>query len=372
MENLSDVKRILLNINYDSKNTLNENLQLLNEEAFNAKVKKAQGGNPSLFANNPVFTISLGKVNYDKTNKEVNGNMTTSGKAGKWSFGFEYDCAAGKNYFKMVNTPNGQFENTEFTSEGLLNYVKKNYCSTTAQLKKNMAEDNDKYWSVLKEQLVKAAPLVPYVKEGTHSTKGQYYYWGKFLIWRFGTTFVVKSPSAGVIINSTGNNASYAGQTLDRVLIKTDKNTTTTLLQFIKDNSTAEDKKEEKKEKVIDYTDKNNKGGGGNNTQQKKQTPIQTYDCVNEFGVGCVKPEVGQVQQCLKDQGLYNYTVDNKFGSRTLKALRNAIGVSSFTKADITTICKSDKGGGGNQNDFDQDFSEKEKSTDTTWTGEVY
>jgi hypothetical protein len=92
--------------------------------------------------------------------------------------------------------------------------------------------------------------------------------------------------------------------------------------------------------------------------------------------MGCITPEVGEAQQCLKDDGLYPYRVDNKFGSKTRDAVKAKIGKTYFTDADLQTICKTKKGGGGeDEYDFDKDMgggSGQQEKEDTTWTGDVY
>lgn len=130
-----------------------------------------------------------------------------------------------------------------------------------------------------------------------------------------------------------------------------------------------------KDEKVVDKTKSDVK-----TTQTPKKTTVQSgwnETCQGTYSMGCKTPEVGRVQQCLKDQGLYPYTVDDKFGKRTRTAVYNKLGKSSFTDADIETICKTTSGGGGEpQDDFDLDMGrrtgEEQEIDDKTWTGDVY
>lgn len=69
-------------------------------------------------------------------------------------------------------------------------------------------------------------------------------------------------------------------------------------------------------------------------TDSTNKTATSKYkQCTNQYTYGCVAPAIGQVQSCLG--GL---TVDNKFGPKTAEVLKN-IGYTSFTDADIQTIC---------------------------------
>ena len=96
-------------------------------------------------------------------------------------------------------------------------------------------------------------------------------------------------------------------------------------------------------------------------TQQKptQQKPKVTFtECSNTYSYGCRSEKIEEAQKCLKDQGLYSYTVDGKFGSKTLKSIKSKLNKTYFTDSDITAICgrkqeerKSDPestpGGGG-------------------------
>jgi predicted HNH restriction endonuclease len=77
-------------------------------------------------------------------------------------------------------------------------------------------------------------------------------------------------------------------------------------------------------------------------TQQKttQQKPKVTFtECSNTYSYGCKSEKIEEAQKCLKDQGLYSYTVDGKFGSRTLKAIKSKLNKTYFNDSDITTIC---------------------------------
>jgi hypothetical protein len=132
---------------------------------------------------------------------------------------------------------------------------------------------------------------------------------------------------------------------------------------------TPQEKERMKKEneKVIYYTS----GGGGKGTSWNQ-------NCKGTYSMGCKTPEVGQAQQCLKDQGLYLSTPDNMFGRKTKDAIYSKLGKNSFTDADLNTICKTTKGGGGEQEDLNIDnyqggsSSTTQPKQDMTWTGTVY
>jgi hypothetical protein len=77
-------------------------------------------------------------------------------------------------------------------------------------------------------------------------------------------------------------------------------------------------------------------------TKQKttQQKPKVTFiECSNTYSYGCKSEKIEDAQKCLKDQGLYSYTVDGKFGSRTLKAIKSKLNKTYFNDSDITTIC---------------------------------
>ena len=115
-------------------------------------------------------------------------------------------------------------------------------------------------------------------------------------------------------------------------------------------------------------------------TTTKPKTTTNTgwnEKCKGTYSIGCKTPEVGEAQQCLKDEGLYQYTVDNKFGSKTRSAVYKKLNKSSFTDEDLKTICKTKQGGGGDDlSDFNQDFNQEkggnQELEDKTWTGDVY
>jgi len=117
-------------------------------------------------------------------------------------------------------------------------------------------------------------------------------------------------------------------------------------------------------------------------TPPKKTTQTTTStgwneNCKGTYSMGCKTSEVGQAQQCLKDDGLYPYRVDDKFGSKTRDAVKAKIGKTYFTDADLQTICKTKQGGGGDDlsdfnNDGNQEKGGNQELEDKTWTGDVY
>ena len=79
-------------------------------------------------------------------------------------------------------------------------------------------------------------------------------------------------------------------------------------------------------------------------TQTKPKTtqtkPKVTFtECSNTYSYGCRSEKIEEAQKCLKDQGLYSYTVDGKFGSKTLKSIKSKLNKTYFTDSDITAIC---------------------------------
>jgi len=137
----------------------------------------------------------------------------------------------------------------------------------------------------------------------------------------------------------------------------------------------VEKKDEVKKDpvKTKDWKD----GGGVRNDPGKDRKPTTGWNenCKPNYKIGCKSITIGKAQQCLKDDGLYPYRVDDKFGRRTEEAVYKKLKKYNFTDSDLQTICKTTQGGGGDDMDFDKDNrggSEEREKEDTTWTGEVY
>lgn len=366
MENIDNFKRILLNINYDSKKTLSENLDrvILNEGTTSKEYILRMRYNNSLMTAMSTIKVPKG-LPITKRGRVIEiGNANTT-------FFYGYGCDT-KNFGYMGSFSGSQ--GAAYENDELAKLLDKEYCSKGEISTSSfdwMANNNDNYWQVLKTKLEKTKPLIPYVKEGTDKKYGPFYYWGKFIVWRNAGAFVTsKDPSARAKIDPTNYKGKYAGQSAlsDIKLIESGTNEKMSLLDFISKYTSKKD------EKVVDNTKKKEKPGGGS-------TPGggTTWDttCKGTYSMGCITPEVGQAQQCLKDDGLYPYRVDDKFGSKTRNGVKAKIGKTYFTDADLQTICKTKKGGGGDDlsnfnNDGNQEKGGNQELEDKTWTGDVY
>lgn len=365
MINEDTIKRSLLYMNYDSKKTLSENLDrvILNEGTTSKEYILRMRYNNSMSMALQTFKVPKGLPITKR------GNIIEIGKANTQHF-YGYGCD-NKNFVYLgtfTGSQNAAYENDEFAK-----LLDEEYCSKGESSTSSfdwMANNNDNYWQVLKTKLENTKPLIPYVKEGTDKNTGPFYYWGKFVIWRnhSGNFVSSKDPSATAKIDPTNYKGKYAGQPAlsDIKLIVNGTNEKMSLLDFISKYTSKKD------EKVVDNTkEKKKSGGGGTGTSTGWNTT-----CTGTYSMGCKTSEVGQAQQCLKDDGLYPYTVDNKFGSKTRNAIKAKIGKSSFTDADLQTICKTKQGGGGDDlSDFDKEMggrSGEQEKEDTTWTGDVY
>ena len=371
MINEDTIKRSLLYMNYDSKKTLSENLDrvILNEGTTSKEYILKMRYNNAMSIALSTFKVPKGLPITKR------GNIIEIGKANTQYF-YGYGCDT-KNFGYMGSFSGSQgavYENNEFAK-----LLDEEYCSKGESSTSSfdwMANNNDEYWKVLKTSLEKNSPLIPSVNEGTDTVQGPYYYWDGFTIRRYSlnnsNNFVsyVKPPLLGVTakIDSTNYNGKYAGQTAlsDIKLIVNGTNEKISLLDFITKYTPKKD------EKVVDKTKSDVK------TTKKVNTSTGWNEtCQGTYSMGCKTPEVGEAQQCLKDDGLYLYIVDNKFGKRTRDAVKAKIGKSSFTDADLQTICKTKQGGGGDDlSDFNQDFNQEkggnQELEDKTWTGDVY
>jgi hypothetical protein len=115
-------------------------------------------------------------------------------------------------------------------------------------------------------------------------------------------------------------------------------------------------------------------GGGGKGTSWNQ-------NCKPNYYFGCMSTVIGQAQQCLKDQGLYPYAPDNKFGKKTREGVRSKLGKDTFSDSDLQTICKTNQGGGGEQQQQKDDLNIDnytnttpigQNKQDTTWAGDLY
>lgn len=384
------IKRSLLYMNYDSKKTLSENLQLIKEEHvvtqtnYILKLKKPSpaGGTKS------TITITKGsRITKNGDFINIDGNEAT----------FNYNC--NDSTFQSVSKSSlpllrSMINNAMWTSDSkeLSTILDTNYCKKVVVDSGSKGNDNmvnDKYWEVLLKKLNDAGYLF---KTGVAtSTNLPIYWWGPFIIYRYGSNFITytKGDSSGEAkISSTSYSGKYAGQEITKIILSTN------VVRFYGESPNLKewiDYLNPKKEKTKDWED----GGGVRNDPGKDKKPQPSpkpqpkpkpdyvpggggkNECKGTYSMGCITPEVGEAQQCLKDDGLYNYIVDNKFGSKTRDAVKAKIGKTYFTDADLQTICKTKKGGGGEDEfDFDKDMGsrggENQTIDDKTWTGDIY
>jgi hypothetical protein len=387
MKNINEdlIKRSLLYMNYDSKKTLNENLQLLNEETtvtgadYLLKLKTpSPGGNSpgtARITKGSKITKNGDFINVDSKDVSYNYNCTNST--------FQ---AISKSGIPMIKT---MWNNAIYTSDSkdLTAILDTKFCKNVVVGGGNKGNDNmasDKYWGALLERLKDAGYQF---KSGVTSGTNLPVYWlGPFIIYRYGSNFITytKGDSSGnAKISSTSYKGKYAGQVITDILLSTN------VVRFTGESPNLKEwidylnpTKEKTPEKTKDWED----SGGVRNDPGKDRKPKPDYtpgggskpknECKGTYSMGCITPEVGEAQQCLKDDGLYPYRVDNKFGSKTRDAVKAKIGKTYFTDADLQTICKTKKGGGGDDEyDFDKDMgggSGQQEKEDTTWTGDVY
>jgi hypothetical protein len=365
MKNINEdlIKRSLLYMNYDSKKTLNENyegLNLLTEGTTNKNYELTLLRGATNFAL-PRINILKGK-NIRRFDRSTGVGTTVKEVIISYIENNDiiYMCGT-KNFINFASV----YQNDEFAK-----LLEAEYCKTTSKTSSFdwMANGDNNYWAVLKTNLEKN-DLVPYVKESTNDNQGTFYYWGKFIVWRNTPNKFITHADTNDLGKISNYNGKYAGQNaLSNIELTLSNGEKSNVLDFItkysstisgRDSGVRNDPGKDRKPKP-DYTP----GGGGKN------------ECKGTYSMGCITPEVGEAQQCLKDDGLYPYRVDNKFGSKTRDAVKAKIGKTYFTDADLQTICKTKKGGGGDDEyDFDKDMgggSGQQEKEDTTWTGDVY
>jgi|694.fasta_scaffold108062_4 hypothetical protein len=357
MKNINEdlIKRSLLYMNYDSKKTLNENYEGLNRlthERTNKNYELTLLRGATNFALPRINILKGSTFGLSTNRKEV---MITYMKNND----VIYMCGT-KNFINFGSV----YQNDEFAK--LLDV------ECTQSGKKTtfdwMANGNDNYWAVLKTNLEKN-DLVRSVKESSNEKQGSFYYWNKFIVWRNMPGNFISHASTNITGKISNYNGKYAGQNaLSNIELTLSNGEKSNVLDFItKYSSTI-----------------SGRDSGVRNDPGKDKTPKPDYtprvggknECKGTYSMGCITPEVGEAQQCLKDDGLYPYRVDNKFGSKTRDAVKAKIGKTYFTDADLQTICKTKKGGGGDDEyDFDKDMgggSGQQEKEDTTWTGDVY
>ena len=349
-------------MNYDSKKTLNENINninLLTEGTTSKEYTLQMRTNNTFSTARRTFIIPKGLPITKR------GDIIEIGSANTEHF-YGYGCTT-KNFGYMGSLSGSQgaaYENNELAK--LLDV------ECTQSGKKTtfdwMANGNDNYWAVLKRNL-ENNDLVRSVKESSNEKQGSFYYWNKFIVWRNMPGNFISHASTNITGKISNYNGKYAGQNaLSNIELTLSNGEKSNVLDYItkysstisgRDSGVRNDPGKDRTPKP-DYTP----GGGGKN------------ECKGTYSMGCITPEVGEAQQCLKDDGLYPYRVDNKFGSKTRDAVKAKIGKTYFTDADLQTICKTKKGGGGDDEyDFDKDMgggSGQQEKEDTTWTGDVY
>ena len=380
MENIDNFKRILLNMNYDSKKTLSENVEgVLLNESYPVKVITSGGWNgPDKGTNFSIdkYTLKHKDTNFVLIDTKLNGFLVT----------LRYTC--GEQSLSIQASPNNQFTGTIIDSNSLEQKLEIDYCRKKGDdmLSDNMfwkkGEDLSGRWVELYNALLASGfsfKLLDKDKKATTDPKLAYQmWWRNFIINRnLGKyTFITFGSPATVYANLM---LKYTGQKdLGRVTLKITKGYTDTDLMSLKAFLEKDWKTTSKKEeKVIDYTQEKKKSGGSNtNTSNQNSTGWNTT-CKGTYSMGCKTSEVGQAQQCLKDDGLYPYRVDDKFGSKTRDAVKAKIGKTYFTDADLQTICKTKQGGGGDDlsdfnNDGNQEKGGNQELEDKTWVGDVY
>ena len=373
MENTEYLKRILLNMNYDSKNTLSENVEkiMLNEAGIVKNFTITRKTNPNSTALQD-FTIPKGSPIIKR------GSDVEIGSANSATF-FTYSCDD-KN-FRYEGTLSGS-AGAKYSNDELGDMLDNDYCRVKTDDEKaddtfwKKGEDPSGYWVELYNVLIASGyqfKLLNKDKKATTNIKiATQMWWKNFIINRNLAKYVIISVGEPTIAYATLQKK-YAGEKdLTNVILKMGKGFVgsdfMSLKNFLDTDWKAVPKKDEK---VIDYTQEKKKKGGGGNVPPVSSSWNTT--CKGTYSMGCNTPEVGQAQQCLKDANLYPYRVDNKFGKLTRNAVNAKIGKSSFTDADLQTICKAKEGSGGN--DFDRDMgvvSDEKEKEDTTWTGNVY
>lgn len=381
MENTEYLKRILLNMNYDSKNTLSENVErVLLKETHSLSVLTGGGNNgpePGEKYTLDKYTLKHKDKNFVLIDTTING----------FSMTLKYVC--GEQSLTIQASPNNQFTGTILNGDPLEKELNLKYCLVKTDDDKaddtfwKRNDDPSGYWTALYRNLKGNGFAFKLLdksgKETSDPKKATQMYYGMFIINRnlAKHTFIHWGSPATVFANLS---VKYKGDSnINDVILKIIRGGggVITLTDFLRKDWKAETPKKDS-EPVIDYTKKGGGGTGNNNTSNKtgNGSPVSSgwnTTCKGTYSMGCNTPEVGQAQQCLKDANLYPYKVDNKFGKLTRDAVKSKIGKSSFTDADLQTICKAKEGSGGN--DFDRDMgvvSDEKEKEDTTWTGNVY
>lgn len=386
LDNNESLKRLLLNMKYDSKKTLSENLEkvIISEGTTNKVYTLKIRTNPSSMARQS-FNIPAGlQITKRKKNIEIGTKNT--------EHFYSYGCDTGD--FSYIGSLSGSGGAT-YENEDLGNLLENDYCKEPVIFDSSTHWVKDQAtWDALKNGLqwmLDQGFLCPGGKGNPCGQKiatdasdnwiviDQVYFhkrkeYGAFAGAKCGVK--AKLASGGQLSGAVKDkNDSWHIDLFNTFLIdENDGNVKLDIPKYVTKyvRCTEGNKKDEK---VVDKT----KSEVKTTTPKKITTPNTGWNetCQGTYSMSCKTPEVGRVQQCLKDQGLYPYKVDDKFGKLTRNAVYNKLGKSSFTDADIETICKTTSGGGGEpQDDFDLDMGrrtgEEQEIDDKTWTGDVY
>jgi len=391
MENNEILKKVLLQMNYDSKKTLSENyenINLLKEDDVlrTGKIVKSPGYSKiyePLKLNKPfTFTVhSTNKSNNYSNEFIIGGTHKETGLL----VNLKYVC--GDENFKLDLNPKEKLpisytndmmlaQGSEISIPTLKTSVDKEHCGVVGSGSKgndNMA--GEEYWGVLLKQLNDAG----YAFKETEGvdTKNPLYWWGPFIIQRYGPNFITykKGDSSGnAKISVLSYKGKYSGQVITDILLATTviyfKDETPNLKEWIDYLYKTTEKTKEipgtgsKKQNEVP------RGGLQKYPKDTKKSKGEFIDCTGTYTYGCKSPKIGEAQKCMKDQGLYSYKVDNEFGLKTYDAIKKKLNKTSFTDADVNVICgkKQDEkppldfeGGGGGSGTKEEDY---------VWNGE--
>lgn len=361
-------------MNYDSKKTLNENLQLLNEETtvtgadYLLKLKTpSPGGNSpgtARITKGSKITKNGDFINVDSKDVSYNYNCTNST--------FQ---AISKSGIPMLKT---KWNNAIYTSDSkdLTAILDTKFCKNVVVGGGNKGVDNmagEKYWGVLLQKLKDAG--YPFKEGLTSGTNLPIYWFGPFVIYRYGNTFITYKKGAdyhNAKISVLSYKGKYAGQVLTDITLVTNvfsKGAKPNLKDWIDYLYKTTEKTKEipgtgsKKQNEVPP------GGLEKNPSGLKKSKGEFIDCTGTYTYGCKSPKIGEAQKCMKDQGLYSYKVDNEFGLKTYDAIKKKLNKTSFTDADVNVICgkKQDE---KSPLDFEGGGGSGDKEEDYVWRGE--
>jgi hypothetical protein len=379
MGNLDSLKQILLNMNYDSKVTLSENKKILEQNLILENYNVVKWCTPASFELEKSWlnrTLAKGTCFIPKTDSGENAWAVAIPSTP--NIPYVFDCSEKHGHYL--------FSNEEGTSTDMS--VKGPNFTTGSIIKFVESDQNDDTNSRLITPLVKHFCL-PLDKKtpgtgnkktvsGTPKTETEVYKKGtKYVKDNFSGCLnsfpEVQTDKDGIPQYKFGDNWVWYSSNLNKLVLSDSK---WAYIRDVKDCNDELFKTEEKKDKVDTGSKPEQQTKTKPETKQnpqpkpkpkpdyvpgggsKKETS-ETTTCDGTYTWGCISPKIGEVQQCLKDQGLYTKGIDNKFGDGTLEALRKKTNKNYFTDSDIPTICgrkqeerKSDPGstpGGGSK-----------------------